>query len=63
MALDGGNGGAWLMFLLMMATCMGRVQMVLVMVLGLGFCGHWAQVGTVGDDEGVMIDRAVGGGD
>lgn len=34
-----------------------------MMVLGLGFCGHWAQVGTVGDDEGVMIDRAVGGGD
>ena len=31
--------------------------MVLVMVLDLGFCGHWAQVGTVGDGGGVTIDR------
>lgn len=40
MALDGGNGRAWLILVLMVTICMERMRMVLVMVPGLGFCGH-----------------------
>lgn len=60
MALDRGNGRAWLMLLLMAMICMERMRMVLVMVLRLGFCGHWAQVGTVGDGGGIVTDHAGG---
>lgn len=60
MAPDGGNGRAWLMLFLTVTICMERMRMVLVMMLGLGFCGHWAQVGAVGDGGGVRIDHAGG---
>lgn len=36
----------------------GKDGLVLMVVIGLGVCGHWAQVGTVGDGGGVVIDGA-----
>lgn len=37
----------------------GKDGLVLVVVvLGLGVCGHWAQAGAVGDGGGVVTDGA-----
>lgn len=46
------------MLLSAMTLCMERMGMVLMVVLGLGVCGHRAQAGTVGDDAGVVTDGA-----
>lgn len=50
-----------MLLLMAMMLHMKRMGMVMVLVLGLGVCGHWAQDGTAGDGGGIVIDGAGGG--